>query len=206
MTIEQYNNPVRVTQKQRDKAKKFLFTLAKDMAVLPLCDPFLLDKSFCLCTGSGSPDKHHYGDGGLLVNTADVVNLCLRNRRLCNLKLSPRIVFLAAFYHDTGKISDYVREEPLRESFDAAVWCGNEHKKQIGHLFESAHNWEYFTIANPVTPRLSTQDIEAVTHAILSHHGQPAWGSFVEPQTQLAWLLHLCDMLSARLDDCRRIM
>ena len=37
-----------------------------------------------------------------------------------------------------------------------------------------------------------------------AHHGIRAWGSPVSPNTQLAWLLHLSDNLSARLNDCDR--
>jgi 3'-5' exoribonuclease len=41
-----------------------------------------------------------------------------------------------------------------------------------------------------------------VLHNILAHHGQRAWGSPVAPATKEAWILHLADNLSARLDDC----
>jgi 23S rRNA maturation-related 3'-5' exoribonuclease YhaM len=41
-----------------------------------------------------------------------------------------------------------------------------------------------------------------ITHNILSHHGQRAYGSPVFPATREAWVLHLADNLSARLDDC----
>jgi 23S rRNA maturation-related 3'-5' exoribonuclease YhaM len=44
-------------------------------------------------------------------------------------------------------------------------------------------------------------DIDEVWHCILSHHGMKEWGSPVAPQTRMAWLLHLADGLSARLDD-----
>jgi 3'-5' exoribonuclease len=46
---------------------------------------------------------------------------------------------------------------------------------------------------------------ERVTHNILSHHGQREWGSAVAPYSREAWILHLCDGLSARIDDCDRL-
>ena len=36
---------------------------------------------------------------------------------------------------------------------------------------------------------------------ILSHHGKKEWGSPIEPQSQGAWILHLADMMSARVDE-----
>jgi 23S rRNA maturation-related 3'-5' exoribonuclease YhaM len=41
-----------------------------------------------------------------------------------------------------------------------------------------------------------------VLHAIIAHHAWREWGSPCTPDTRLAWLLHLCDSLSARLNDC----
>jgi 23S rRNA maturation-related 3'-5' exoribonuclease YhaM len=49
---------------------------------------------------------------------------------------------------------------------------------------------------------MEQSEIDEVTHAILSHHGQREWGSPVRPATKLAWILHTCDMMSARVNDC----
>jgi 23S rRNA maturation-related 3'-5' exoribonuclease YhaM len=46
------------------------------------------------------------------------------------------------------------------------------------------------------------KDIEdEVLHAILAHHGFQEFGSPVQPNSKVAWLLHLCDSISARMDD-----
>jgi 23S rRNA maturation-related 3'-5' exoribonuclease YhaM len=42
---------------------------------------------------------------------------------------------------------------------------------------------------------------EPVLHAILAHHGFREAGSPVAPKTRVAWLVHLCDNISARMDD-----
>jgi 23S rRNA maturation-related 3'-5' exoribonuclease YhaM len=47
-------------------------------------------------------------------------------------------------------------------------------------------------------------DPSNITHNILSHHGMREWGSPVAPATKEAWILHLCDNMSARLDDCNK--
>ena len=47
-----------------------------------------------------------------------------------------------------------------------------------------------------------TDEHDEVLHAILSHHGRREYGSPVSPSTRIAWLLHLCDSISARMFDC----
>ena len=42
---------------------------------------------------------------------------------------------------------------------------------------------------------------EDVLHVILSHHGNRLAGSPVAPKTREAWIIHLCDGISARLYD-----
>jgi len=46
---------------------------------------------------------------------------------------------------------------------------------------------------------------DEVLHAILAHHNLREWGSPISPATRTAWLLHLCDSISARMDDGERI-
>jgi 3'-5' exoribonuclease len=57
--------------------------------------------------------------------------------------------------------------------------------------------WNQLAIENKETQ----QTIDNVLHAILAHHGSREWGSPVVPLTKLAWMLHLCDGISARMDD-----
>lgn len=75
-------------------------------------------------------------------------------------------------------------------------WCAVDHKNKIHHITRSAIVW------NSASERLQSCERDEVTHAILAHHGRREWGSPVIPQTRMAWLLHLCDGISARIDDC----
>ena len=42
---------------------------------------------------------------------------------------------------------------------------------------------------------------EDVLHAVLAHHGTREAGSPVAPKSRVAWLVHLCDGISARMYD-----
>jgi 3'-5' exoribonuclease len=76
-------------------------------------------------------------------------------------------------------------------------WESTDHKYKIYHITRSNLIW------NEMGKKYNlTQDyIDEVSHAILAHHGRLEWKSPVEPQTELAWLLHLSDNLSARMCD-----
>ena len=157
------------------------------------------DEKFSIWSGSSKPNLHHYGKGGLLKHTTEVVELCLLNNNFLNQMgkgTDDRELFLAALFHDIGKCWDY---EPTNS--DMSEWQGTVHKRRIHHISRSALVWNfnsfYFKLDNDIS--------DNVLHAILAHHGQRAWGSPVAPATTTAWLLHLCDGISARSEDCERI-
>ena len=101
-------------------------------------------------------------------------------------------LFLAALFHDIGKIYDY--ELIIREP---KFWRKSLHARQTHHISRSALIW------NEAKNKLNFQDDDdEVLHAILSHHGRREYGSPVSPATRIAWLLHLCDSISARMFDC----
>jgi 3'-5' exoribonuclease len=54
-------------------------------------------------------------------------------------------------------------------------------------------------------PELSLKYHDRVLHDILAHHGKREFGSPVAPRTRAAYLVHLCDSISARMNDCERI-
>jgi 3'-5' exoribonuclease len=86
--------------------------------------------------------------------------------------------------------------EPVDKSYN--VWSGTEHKRTIHHISRSALVWNSAVATHSLKYGKYT---DSVTHNILSHHGQREWGSPVMPKTKAAWLLHLCDGISARMND-----
>lgn len=151
----------------------------------------LHNQDFARWSGSATDKHHHYGHGGLVQHTWEVVNLCFVTKKALNIKtIDDNELFLAALYHDIGKLYDY--------QFIDDKWQGTEHKRLIHHISRSAIMWSNVF---EQMPNLNKELHDPVLHAILSHHGQREWGSPVVPKTQVAWLLHLCDGISARMDD-----
>ena len=174
-----------------DEKLKILENLAKELNVTHLANFVLKDSRFTEWSGSSKKNLHHYGTGGLITHTCEVVQLCLQNNEYfkgTEKYVDPAKVYLAALFHDAGKMWDYERSNS-----GFGDWESNDHKYKIHHISRSALVW------NEAAGDLEWKD--EVLHAILAHHGQREWGSPVKPQTHLAWLLHLCDGISARMDD-----
>jgi len=71
------------------------------------------------------------------------------------------------------------------------------HDRLIHHINRSALMWSHDAIK---FPEVYSNFHDAVLHCILSHHGRREWGSSVAPNSREAWLVHIADMMSARMD------
>lgn len=177
--------------------------------------PVLGNGKFVTWTGSDyrDPPKHHYGEYGLLLHTAEVWNIangiaqyyepdiCFAssssslklNEETGKNKIDKKVIFLAALYHDIGKTYDYTPNYTPKES----RWESAPHKKLFHHITRSVLIWE----ENAQKVGIEKHIKDHVTHCILSHHGKREWGSPVYPQTPEAWILHFSDSVSARVDE-----
>jgi len=161
-----------------------------------LTNVVLNDTRFHVWSGASKPYQHHYGKGGLATHTLEVIDLCLSNNAFFTSRkegVPDEYAFLAALFHDVGKMWDYVPTNA-----EMTEWTGSDHRRQIHHISRSAIVWMQ-AAADMDYPEISA---DTILHAILAHHGRKEWGSPVTPATRLAWLLHLCDALSARMYDC----
>ena len=180
-----------LTKEIADLSLKFLRDTAKRLGVIDLSNQ-LLDLKFQFWSGSSNPIYHHYGNYGLLIHTCEVTSTCLLMRKsYSQYDIDETELFLAALFHDAGKIYDYEKVK--------GVWGSTEHKRTIHHISRSAIIWNKYVALE--STEFQERYEEKVTHAILAHHGQREWGSPVSPKTRVAWVLHLCDNLSARLYD-----
>ena len=170
--------------------------IATKLNVYDIAQTVIGNEKFSIWTGSGEKGKHHYGSGGLLCHTMEVVDLCLQNAQyitdLYHYHIDRQKLFLAALFHDIGKIYDY---ELI--IIDSDVWRKANHAREIHHISRSALIWNEAKIKFNFV-----DEHDEVLHAILSHHGRREYGSPVSPSTRIAWLLHLCDSISARMFDC----
>jgi len=162
--------------------------------VFNVCQGVLSDERFKFWSGSSRPYQHHYGAGGLAKHTLEVVNLCndVTHYYSGRYDVDPVELFFAAFFHDVGKMYDY---EPV-DGYD--IWKSAEHKRLVHHISRSAVIW---TQEVSEYPEVYEKYHEKVLHAILAHHGMRSAGSPVAPKSRVAWLVHFCDGISARMFD-----
>jgi 3'-5' exoribonuclease len=180
--------------------------LAKELGVYSVCSEILENANFSFWSGSSQSFQHHYGRGGLAEHICEVVELCFLNRKYFIeseknkhegaelYQVDKAELFLAAFYHDVGKLYDY---EPVTPYFQNK-WKSTPHKRLIHHISRSAIMWSENSRKNK---EIHMRYHDNVLHAILAHHGKREHGSPVAPKTRVAWLLCSCDVISARMYD-----
>lgn len=185
-----------------------LRTIAEKLCVADIYDELIRQyPQFVTWSGSHNAMLHHYGPGGLVRHTWEVVGLGID--AIGSLKLYEKInmveFYLAALFHDTGKMYDYEEVIGGKDANGTPVanqWKPTSHRRLIHHLPRSVLIFHDVIGKFPEFPEKRHDDI---LHAILAHHGRREDGSPVSPKTHLAWLVHLCDGISARMDDADRI-
>lgn len=183
--------------------------IAKGHNCYDIAAPILNDSRFPIWSGSSKKGQHHYGKGGLAQHTMEVVHLCAitsaYQSAILKRKINYKLLYLAALYHDVGKMWDYEPQpqwnQPLLPSGESAQyieWQGNDHKRNIHHISRSA-----ITLVknNQQIQALTNDEEDEVVHAILAHHGLREWGSPISPNSSIAWILHYSDGISARLNE-----
>lgn len=143
-----------------------------------------------------SIDKHQCEPGGLAKHTREMWELAVSTvATLKSERVDMATVFLAILYHDVGKLYDY--ESVPSERASTPTWEKSDHCRLIHHISRSALIWGMESAKLDPYNRFH----DSVLHCILSHHGCREWGSPVAPKTREAWLVHMVDMMSARMDD-----
>jgi len=179
-----------------------------------VCKDILEDKRFRVWSASSNSNQHHYGQGGLIQHTSEVIDICLKIKELYAKKYEIDTIelFLSAFFHDIGKMWDYIPKKPeniLDYDYEHIInakymdypydeWESTPHKRLIHHISRSGLVWS----ENAKKSQIIYKDYhDKVLHAILSHHTKREYGSPVAPKSRIAWILTLCDNLSARMYD-----
>lgn len=173
--------------------------MAVSLGVCNIADRLLNNTKFLAQSGSLHSVAHHNGQHGLLRHTWEVCSLVLQVAAFYEAlhKIDKTELFLSALFHDYGKVWDYAYDTETKKWSDTP----SKHRRRIHHIQRSAIEWEMIAREMGVDPERT----ERITHNILAHHGQREWGSVIAPFTREAWILHLCDGISARVDDCDRL-
>ena len=137
---------------------------------------------------------HHGYRGGLLEHTGEVAALC--DSVACTLPhLDRDLLITAALLHDFGKL------EELAQDLNSGEYTQRGHL--IGHVVlgtcavrEAMNSIENF----PDTLQ------DEILHLILSHHGRTEFGAAKTPMFPEAVVLSACDLMSARVAQCREIL
>ena len=159
----------------------------------------------------GSVTKHHAYIGGLVVHTAEVLDISLRCAAARNVEVDREVLTVAAIYHDIGKLRDYalvggVAPERRQAIIDhpgspASLFFENtQFRDLIRHVSLSYHEFLSEAEGEGID---KSEFADAVGHCILSHHGRQEWGSPVEPATPEAHILHYADMMSVHAANAR---
>lgn len=142
---------------------------------------------------------HHSYQGGLIVHTAEVLELC-RSIAEASLRQGYRFVnrdvlYAGAILHDIGKVETYYIND-----MGVAKQTGTE--KTIGHLFYGMH-----LVQKVGENNFEDQDplglgdwgfVNEVVHLIASHHGQPEFGSIKPCLSVESGILSRIDYISSR--------
>lgn len=120
---------------------------------------------------------HHAYIGGLLEHSVSMAELSIPMAKHTGADVG--LCVAGCLLHDIGKLGAYQLNGAVIEMTDAG--------KLLDHMMIGC---TMLDPENPGTP--------FIQHIILSHHGQPEWGSAVKPKMLEAWIVHYCDMLDSR--------
>ncbi len=124
------------------------------------------------------------------------------------------IIMTSILYHDIGKILEYdhAGKEYEEFSFLFPTATGDFSKRKasgiimdqlgvmIGHIPYGVLLFAKVVEVEGIA--ISMEDIHAISHCILSHHGLPEWGACIRsPQTIEGYIVHIVDYLDSRYEN-----
>ncbi|GEN30938.1 3'-5' exoribonuclease [Cerasibacillus quisquiliarum] len=133
--------------------------------------------------------NHHAYVSGLAYHTVGMLRIA---ESFCALypELNKDLLFAGVILHDIGKIREYEGIVNTEYSFEG---------KLLGHI--SMINEEIGMTAKSLG--IEGEEVTLLKHLVLSHHGKLEWGSPVQPIIMEAEILHLIDMVDAKMDTLR---
>lgn len=167
----------------------------KDPKVHEFLLSFVSKNSEKFATAPAAIENHHAYRGGLFIHTGDVFSNCVGivNSPMGEFhksQLNTDALYLAAWFHDMGKMDVYYMEEDMPK-------INSQKEDRIGHIVLSNQMF-----VSAVEDKGFAEDfVDLVSHCILSHHEKREWGSPVEPKTPEAQILCRADFISSRMPE-----
>lgn len=143
-------------------------------------------------TAPAAIGHHHAWLHGLLTHHVETAEACLAlaGNPLTAPLIDKSLLLASALLHDLGKTACYSWSGPISIS---ATGLGRSHITVGQELIRR--------VADPLLEagEVSAADVQHLMHCVESHHGRLDWGSPTEPASAEAHLLHLADLVSARI-------
>lgn len=130
--------------------------------------------------------NHHAFVSGLAYHIISMLKIA---RQLCDIypSIHKDLLFAGVILHDIGKI---------HELSGAVSTTYTAEGKLLGHI--SMMVTEIKEVAAEL--EIEGEEVLLLQHLVLSHHGKPEWGSARTPLLKEAELLHLIDMIDAKMN------
>lgn len=177
-----------------------LFGTLTDPHLIALADCFLADEEFMalFCRVPAGIKVHHNYEGGLLEHTVTMMETALAVSAIHSRQLDAELLLMGAFLHDIGKTKELTTQKGLHSYTDIGQLVGhmvlgiNILKQKIAEAQE---------LSGETFPEETTM---ALTHMIVSHHGERDKGSPCVPMTTEAIALYLIDSLDSKIAEFYR--
>ncbi len=199
-------NEDELLQIDRQKGENLMKRLAdllratEDFHLRNLAEAFLADEAIVadLKSAPAGIKAHHAYQGGLLEHVVSLMELSVLVANRYD-ELDRDLLVMGAFLHDVGKTREL--------TFDRALGYSDE-GQLIGHLVIGIQILdEKIAEATKLSgEEFPTETALRLKHMIISHHGQPEYGSPKVPMTFEAIALRNLDELDAKIANFRQII
>lgn len=174
----------------REKMTEAIFEM-KNATLQRIVRAFIKKYEDSFFTYPAAAKIHHDYVSGLAHHTISMLDLA---RKICDLypEVNKDLLFSGVILHDIGKI---------KELSGIITTTYTTEGKLLGHI--SLMVDEIGLIAKDLQVE-NMEEVFVLKHLVLSHHGKPEWGSPKQPLIREAELLHLIDLIDARMNMLNR--
>src|SRR5690625_3641431 len=136
--------------------------------------------------------NHHAYVSGLAHHIVTMLQIA---KGLCDIypKLNKDLLYAGIILHDIGKIHELSGAVTTSYTVEGTL---------LGHI--SIMVGEIKEVADQLD--ISGEEVTVLQHLVLSHHGVPEWGSPKRPQVMEAEILHVIDVIDARVNMLTRAL